>query len=99
MYPLPAKGLPKSPPTGPASFRVDNKGTVAPFYTKQQSNAVSVPIGARIHVLSVGQVGPLITVGGTGFSTLTVINFFNTMPDDMVKNLGGLMPNGHPKIP
>jgi hypothetical protein len=98
MYPLPVKGLPGSPPTGPASFRVSNKGTAAPFYAKQ-SNAVSVPIGARIHVLSVGQVGPLITVNGTGFSTLTVINFFNTMPGGMVENLGGLMPDGHPKIP
>jgi hypothetical protein len=90
---LPAKGMPKSPATGPGSFVVTNQGS------GKKSNAVSVPIGARIHVLKVSQVVSLITVDGTGFSTRTVINFFNTQPDDTVKNLGGLMPNGHPKIP
>jgi hypothetical protein len=95
MYPLPAKGLSKSPPTGPASFRVDNKGTVAPLYAKQ-SNAVSVPIGAQIKVKSVTQLGGIITVNGTGFSTLTVINFFNTQSGKVV-NLGGLA-GGKPKI-
>ncbi|HZY60099.1 MAG TPA: hypothetical protein VFE56_10075 [Candidatus Binataceae bacterium] len=100
MYPLPAKGMPKSPPTGPGSFVVSNKGTAVPFYARK-SNAVSVPIGARIHVLSVGQVGSTLTVKGTGFSTLTpqtVINFFNTQTGGMVKNLGGLNPGGTPKI-
>jgi hypothetical protein len=94
---LSAKGMPNSPPTGPGSFVVSNAGA-GKTYTKK-SNAVSVPIGARIHVLSVGQVGSTITVNGAGFSTLTVINFFNKMPDGMVENLGGLMPGGEPEIP
>ena len=38
---------------------------------------MSAPIGAQISVTSVTQVGSIITVNGTGFSTLTVINFFN----------------------
>jgi hypothetical protein len=96
MYPLPAKGLPMSPPTGPASFRVSNKGTAVPFYAKQ-SNAVSVPIGAQISVKLVTQLGGIITVNGTGFSTLTVINLFNTQGGAAV-NLGGLGAGGKPKI-
>ena len=61
---------------------------------------MSVPIGAQIAVTSVTQ--PLstspITVGGAGFSTRTVINFFNTQEGKSV-NLGGLKPDGSPKIP
>ena len=43
-----------------------------------KSAVVSVPLGARINVPSVTQSGTSITVNGTGFSTLTVINFFAT---------------------
>ncbi len=63
-----------------------------------KSNAVSVPIGAKISVLSVNQVGTTITVHGTGFSTLTVINFFNKQGATVV-NLGGLKAGGVAKIP
>ena len=37
-------------------------------------------------------------VTGTGFSTLTVINFFN-LQTTVVVNLGGLDASGKPKIP
>jgi hypothetical protein len=94
---IPAKGSKDSPPTGPGSFVVSNAGASKSFAKK--SNAVSVPIGARIHALSVSQSSSTITVNGSGFSTLTTINFFNKMPDGSVENLGGLMPNGEPEIP
>ena len=67
--------LPVSVPTGPGSVVVINKGADGAF--SKSSNAVSVPIGAAITVTSVTQSGATITVNGTGFSTLTVINFFN----------------------
>jgi hypothetical protein len=94
-FSLPAKGLPNSPLTGPGSFVVSNKGADGKYSKK--SNAVSAPIGAKISVTSVGQVGGLITVNGTGFSTRTVINFFNKQ-GAIVVNLGGLKPGGTPKI-
>jgi photosystem II stability/assembly factor-like uncharacterized protein len=93
---LPAKGLPNSPLTGPGSFVVSNAGP-GKTYSKK-SNAVSVPIGAKITVASVGQAAGTITVDGTGFSTRTVINFFNKQ-GAVVKNLGGLKPGGTPNIP
>jgi len=87
---LPASG-PTAPPTGPGSFVVTNLGDF------KASNAVSVPVGAQISVTSVTQSGSTITVNGTGFSTLTVINFFNTQ-GGVVKNLGGYV-GGKPAIP
>jgi hypothetical protein len=94
-FSLPAKGLPNSPLTGPGSFVVSNKGADGKYSKK--SNAVSAPIGAKITVTSVGQVGGLITVDGTGFSNRTVINFFNKKGAGVV-NLGGLNPGGTPRI-
>jgi hypothetical protein len=99
---LPAAGAPGSPSTGPGSFVVSNRGS-AGTYTKK-SNAVSVPIGAQISVSSVSEDSrldvrtPIITVTGTGFSPLTVINLFNAQPAGVV-NLGGLKADGTPKIP
>ena len=63
-----------------------------------KSNAVSVPLGARINVTEVAQSGNTVTVIGTGFSTLTAINLFNAQGAKEV-NLGGLKPNHTPKIP
>jgi hypothetical protein len=88
---LPASGS-LAPPTGPGSFVVVNLGDF------KASNAVSVPIGAQISVTSVTQKNNTITVNGTGFSTLTVINFFNKQGTNVV-NLGGLDKSGHPEIP
>jgi Pro-kumamolisin, activation domain len=94
-FTLPASGA-NSPPTGPGSFVVSNKGAGG-LYDKK-SNAVSAVIGARIAVSSVSQVGSTITVNGMGFSKLTVINFFNKQGAVAV-NLGGLKPDGSPMIP
>jgi hypothetical protein len=89
----PASGL----PTGPGSFVVYNAGTSKTYAMK--SNAVSVPIGQGISVTSVTEsAGGVITVNGTGFSTLTVINFFNTQSGSVV-NLGGVGAGGASKIP
>jgi hypothetical protein len=94
-FTLPAKGLLNSPTTGPGSFVVSNAGASKTY--SEKSNAVSVPIGAKISVTSVGQIGTTITVHGSGFSTLTVINFFNKQGTKVV-NLGGLA-GGVAKIP
>ncbi len=94
-FTLPPTG-PDAPPIGPRAIVVSNKGAAATYAMK--SNAVAVPIGAGIFVSSVSQSGDTIRVEGTGFSTLTVINFFNSRPDGVV-NLGGLKPDGTPKIP
>jgi len=96
-FTLPAVGLPNSPLTGPGSFVVSNAGASG-TYTKK-SNAVSVPIGAKISVISVSQSGSTVTVDGNGFSTLTVINLFNTQSGGLVENLGGIEPDGAPRIP
>lgn len=92
---VPATG-PNTPAVGPGSFVISNAGSTGSFAKK--SNAVSVPIGEQISVLSVVQTGTLITVNGNGFSTLTVINLFNVQGTRSV-NLGGLKPDGAPKIP
>ncbi|HKD65977.1 MAG TPA: hypothetical protein VKB84_03985 [Candidatus Binataceae bacterium] len=92
---LPATGS-NAPATGPGSFVVSNAGA-SKTYSKK-SNAVSVPIGQQISVTSVTQLSDTITVNGTGFSTLTVINFFNSQGGGVV-NLGGVTPAGAPKIP
>jgi hypothetical protein len=91
---LPASG-PKSPAIGPGSLRVNNKGADGRY--SMQSAAVSAPLGARISVSSVTQAGATITVKGSGFSTMTVINFFNPKSGG-VANLGGLGPGGKPLI-
>jgi hypothetical protein len=56
-----------------------------------------VPIGALITVSSVTQSAATVTVNGTGFSTRTVINFFNRQGMVAV-NLGGLKADGTPRI-
>ena len=87
--------LPATTPTGPGSIIVSNSngGTFS-----AKSNAVSVPLGQVISVTSVSQTGSTITVDGTGFSTLTVINLFNAQAGGVV-NLGGLAADGTSKIP
>jgi hypothetical protein len=62
-------------PTGPGSIIVSN---FAGGSYSAKSEAVSVPLAARINVTKVTQSGSTVTVEGTGFSTLTVINLFNT---------------------
>jgi len=92
---IPGSGS-NAPVTGPGSFVISNKGAAGAYAMK--SNAVSVPIGEKISVTSVTQSGTAITVQGTGFSRLTVINFFNAQGGTAV-NLGGLTGAGAAKIP
>jgi hypothetical protein len=87
--------LPASTPTGPGSIVVSNAGAMRSYGAK--SNAVSVPIGARIIVTRVTQAGSTLTVDGAGFSSLTVINFFN-LQKGIAVNLGGLKADGSPRI-
>jgi hypothetical protein len=49
-------------------------------------------------VTAVNQSGAVVAVSGTGFSILTVINLFNGQAAGVV-NLGGLKPDGTPRIP
>jgi hypothetical protein len=79
------------PATGPGSIRVTNLGD---YFA---SASVSVPIGARISINSVTQSGATVTVKGTGFSNLTVINLFNNQGGSVV-NLGGLDSSGKANI-
>jgi hypothetical protein len=88
--------LPLSACTGPSSLVVINRGADGSY--SKASNAVSVPLGAAISVTSVTQSGSTIAVNGSGFSTLTVINLFNTQSGGIV-NLGGLGAGGVAKIP
>src|SRR5579875_3772678 len=88
--------LPSTTPTGPLSLVVVNSGPGGGY--SKSSNAVSVVAGATISITSVTQSGSTITVKGTGFSTLTVINLFNTQGGSVV-NLGGFAAGGVPKIP
>jgi ELWxxDGT repeat protein len=84
--------LPSWAPTGPGNFQVVNR----PSY--RVSNAVSSVLGAVPTVTSVSAAGATITVTGTGFCTLSVINLYN-LQDAGVVNLGGLGPGGAARIP
>ncbi len=86
--------VPVSAPTGTGSLQVVN----SPFVGNVLSNAVSVPVGAAVSITGVSQAGSTVTVNGTGFSSLSVINLFNRQGAS-VPNLGGLNPGGTPKIP
>ena len=85
--------IPGGAPTGPASFVVVNN----PFTGNVLSNAVSAVIGSQVTISNVSQVSITITVTGTGFSSLSVINFFNLGATPF--NLGGLDGSGDPFIP
>lgn len=93
---IPATG-PNAPSTGPGSFRISNMGSDG-LYT-YKSNAVSVPIGAPLSITNVADSGRTVTVSGTGFSPLTVLNVFNAQADGTVINFGGLNPDGSPNLP
>ncbi len=84
--------VPASCPTGPGSFQVVN--ATGNFRT---SNAVSAPIGAAVGISSVQVNGNTITVNGSGFSSLTVINLFASN-GSTVENFGGFN-GGTAKIP
>jgi glucose/arabinose dehydrogenase len=76
--------LPAGVPVGPGSVQVVN----APYSGNVQSNAVSVVVGAPVTITGVTVSAGAVTVRGTGFSALTVINLFNAQAGGVV-NLGG----------
>lgn len=82
--------VPASVPIGSASFRITNR----PSY--KESNAVVGMVGERVTVTGVTQSGATVTVNGTGFSRLTVINLFNRQGGGVV-NIGGAV-SGVPRI-
>jgi ELWxxDGT repeat protein len=84
--------VPAGAPTGPGNFQVVNR----PKYTI--SNAVSTIIGARPAITSVSLSGTTVRVSGAGFSSLSVINLYNTQGATVV-NLGGFGPGGVAKVP
>ncbi len=86
--------IPVDAPTGPGSFQVVNN----PYTGNVISNAVSVPIGALVTISGVTQTGSTITINGTGFSTMSVINLFAQKVGGGVENFGGLGSSG-PKVP
>ncbi|MBK7974296.1 MAG: hypothetical protein IPK07_13800 [Deltaproteobacteria bacterium] len=83
--------IPANAPIGPGSVQVVNGGTF------QTSNAVSVPIGEAISVTGASINGNTVTVTGTGFNALTVVNLFARV-GGVLTNVGGLNPNGSAKI-
>jgi hypothetical protein len=86
--------IPAGAPTGPATFQVVN----SPYGGNVVSNAVSAVIGARVTIQSISKAGSIITVTGTGFSAMSVINFFN-FQGTTTPNLGGFNTSGNPRIP
>ncbi len=86
--------VPSNIPTGPGALQVVN----APFTGNVLSNTVSVPIGEQLRVDSVSQNGTTVTVTGAGFSSRTVISFFNLQGSGVV-NLGGLVNGTQSLIP
>ena len=84
--------IPAGLPTGPGTFVVVNRPSLS------ESAAVSAPIGERIALSSVSQVGKTVTMTGEGFCTQTYINLFNRQGSAVV-NLGGLTGNGQSIIP
>jgi ELWxxDGT repeat protein len=86
--------LPPGAPTGPGNFQVVNN----PYTGNTQSQVVATVINARPSITSVVQSGGTITVNGTGFSTVSVINLFNLQGGGVV-NLGGFAPGGIPNVP
>ncbi len=84
--------VPAGCPVGPGSVQVIN--ATGSFLA---SNAVSIPISELVTVSSVQVNGGTVTVNGTGFSSLTVINLFGSNGSTVI-NAGGLN-GGDPNIP
>ena len=83
--------MPAEAPIGPGSVQVVNGSN------SRASNAVSVPIGEAVSVTGVSVDGSTVTVQGTGFNALTVVNLFASSAGNVV-NVGGLHGNGDPFI-
>jgi hypothetical protein len=77
--------VPANVPPGPAIFQLTN----SPYAGNVKSNTASAVAGASPTITSVSIAGSTITVLGTGFSCLSVINLYN-MQGAGVVNLGGI---------
>jgi hypothetical protein len=86
--------VPADTPTGPGAFQAVN----SPYTGNVLSNAVSVPIGSLVTISHISLSGNVVTVTGTGFCSLTVINLFAETASG-VQNLGGLNGSGTSLIP
>ena len=86
--------VPADAPVGPVTVQLVN----APYAGNVESNAVLAAVGQAISIDSVSQNGSEITVTGAGFSSATVINFFN-WDGSSLTNLGGLTQGGVARIP
>jgi hypothetical protein len=75
--------VPAGAPTGPGTFQVVNGSG------GRVSNAVAAVIGAVPTITGIVVSGDVVTVTGTGFSPLSVVNLFNLQVGAVV-NLGGL---------
>ena len=85
--------IPAGATTGPANFQVVN----SPYTGNVISNAVAAVLGARPTITAVTVAGGTVTVTGTGFSVVSVINLFNVQGGGVV-NIGGIGPSG-PRVP
>jgi hypothetical protein len=83
--------VPGGAPTGPGNFQLVNR----PSY--RASNAVAAVVGATPTITGIAVSGTTVTVTGTGFCTLSIVNLFNLQGGSAV-NLGGLGPGG-PLVP
>ena len=87
--------VPAGAATGPGTFQVVND----PYSNQNVSNGVTATLGAAPTITSVTQNGSTVTVHGTGFSTLSIINLFN-LQGSIAFSLGGLWPtNGQARVP
>ena len=84
--------IPADAPIGPGSFQVVNTTNFL------ASNAVSVPICEALSVTGVSVNGDTVSVVGTGFNALTVINLFASKGGGVV-NAGGIGAGGAPNVP
>ena len=87
--------MPASASTGPVAVQVVN----SPFTGNVVSNAVQAALGAAVTVTSTTQSGRRVTVHGTGFSPMTVINLWAKQSGGGTGFFGGYSSPGTPRIP
>jgi hypothetical protein len=87
--------VPGNAPTGPLSVQVVN----SPYRGNVVSNAVSAALGATVSISSVVANGATVTVTGTGFSPLSVINLWAKQTGGQTAFLGGYDGSAQPRIP
>lgn len=83
--------IPPSCPVGPGSLQVVNRPSF------RASNAVSAPLGAAVTISDVSVAGDVVSVDGSGFSPLTVINLFAAGAGGLT-NFGGFDGQGAAKV-